>query len=92
MRVLKKWTPITVSVAQASIEVLPVNALRKFATINNSTANYLWLGLGVAAVAGQGELVPPGGSYVIDDQNLWQGAVNGITTTGTNVIGAGDWQ
>jgi hypothetical protein len=92
MRALKKWTPISASVAQSSIEILPANGLRKFATINNSTSNGIWLGLGVAAVVGQGEYVPPGGSYIFDDDNLWQGAVNGISSSGTNVIGAGDWQ
>lgn len=92
MRVLKKWTPITASVAQSSVEILPANALRKFATINNPTANGIWLGLGVPAVAGQGEYAPPGGSYVFDEDNLWQGPVNGISAVGTNVIGAGDWQ
>lgn len=92
MVVKRKWTPITASVAQVSVEILPVNLLRRFATINNSTANGVWLGLGVAAVVGQGEYLGPGGSYVFDADNMWQQAVNGIAGTGTNVIGAGDWQ
>lgn len=93
MRPLRKHTPITQTIDAASEEILPINALRKFATINNPTAVNMWLGLGVAAVIGKGEMLPAGGSYVFDEDNLWQGAVNVIPASGTgHVIGAGDWQ
>lgn len=91
-RPLRKWTPITATMGAASVEILPLNLVRKFATINNPTDVGVWLGLGTAAVIGQGEYVPAGGAYVFDDANLWQGAVNGIAASGSGkVIGAGDW-
>lgn len=92
MLVLSKVTPIAVSVAQVSIEILPANSRRMFAEIVNPTANGIWLGFGVAPTVGTGGYVPAGGSYIIDKDNLWRGAVNGISGTGTNVISVTDFQ
>lgn len=93
MGALKVATPDTVTVAQVSIEVLPANSRRRYACISNSTANGLWINFGEAAVAGTGIYIAPnGGAYEIDDDNLWQGAVNGITAAGSNVIGTMELQ
>lgn len=90
----KKWTPYSASVGGTSIEILPANTLRKFASISNPTAVGMWIAFGQDAVVGQGEYIAPGGgSYVIDGDNMWRGAVNVVAASGSgNVIGAGDWQ
>lgn len=85
---IKKAVPTTVTVAQASILLLAANSLRKYADFSNSTANYIWISFGAAAIVGKGSFIPPGGSYVIDRDNLWVGDVFAISSAGNNVIGA----
>lgn len=81
-------TPGTVSVGIASVAVLASNDRRRYAIICNSGANGLWLGLGVAAVVGTGIYVPPnGGTFVIEGDNRWKGAINGIVAAATSVVG-----
>lgn len=70
-----------------SQSVLAANDDRKWAIICNSSDVGLWLALGASAVIGTGIYVPPnGGSFVIDDQNLFRGAVNGVMASGSSKV------
>jgi hypothetical protein len=65
-----------------SVKLIAANKSRKFAGVSNPNAVGMWINFGSAAVIGTGEYVPPGGGYQIDDDNLWQGDVNGIMASG----------
>lgn len=78
----------TASVSTSSISVLAANESRKRAIIVNSGAAGVWLSFGATAVVGQGAfLAPLGGSFEIDPDELYTGAINGIAAAGTNVCG-----
>lgn len=78
----------------ASVELLAANDRRLSAIITNSSANGLWVALGEAAVIGTGIYVAPnGGSVEFQGENLWRGAINGISSAGAgNVIGVCELQ
>lgn len=87
MRPLRNSTNGTASMGAASSAVLAANPARKYACIVNASDVGVWLGFGAAAVIGTGVyLAAAGGVYEIDDDNLWQGAVNGIAATGTGKV------
>lgn len=67
------------TVGTTSVLVLGTQANRVFTTITNVSDTDIDIAFGEAAVSGQGaRLVADGGVYVIDWENLWQGAVNAI--------------
>ncbi len=82
--------PVTVSTTSA--QILPANASRLGASIQNSGTTTMWLSFGGTAVAGQGIYVAPGGQYPITQTLLWRGAVSGIVATGTTTISTNDFQ
>jgi hypothetical protein len=80
-------TNTNAAVSGTSAQVLAGNGFRVYAAIVNDGANVVYLGLGEAAVAGEGiRLNASGGSYEINSQNLYLGAVNAITTSGTSTL------
>lgn len=77
-----------VSVATSNTAVLAANESRKRVIIVNAGASAVWLSLGAAAVVGQGIfLAAVGGSFEISPDELYCGAINGISTSGTIVVG-----
>ena len=81
-------TNTTASVGVASVSVLAANESRKRAIIVNSGAAGVWLSFAAPAVVGQGVyLAPAGGSFEIDPDELFTGAINGIAAGGANVCG-----
>jgi hypothetical protein len=68
--------------ATESVQVVPENKQRKYMDIGGSQTVGMWLGFGVAAVVGSGAYIPPGAAYVIDADNLYQGAINAILANG----------
>ncbi|MES2224993.1 MAG: hypothetical protein V4478_03325 [Patescibacteria group bacterium] len=86
---LKNATNTGVAVGVASAAILTTNTARQNAVIVNGGSNAVYLGFGTAAVVGQGVyLAPSGGTYQINDQNLYIGAINGITSTQTSQVTA----
>jgi hypothetical protein len=84
----KVSTPGTVTVGVASAALLAANPRRRWAIICNSGANGLWLGFDATAVVGTGVYVPPnGGTFTIEGENRWKGAVTGIVAAATSVVG-----
>lgn len=62
--------PAAVSVGVGSTQVLAANANRKYALIVNDSDQTMYLGLGIAAVQGQGpRLNANGGNYPISSKN-----------------------
>jgi len=81
---LKKSDETTVSVTTSSTLVLAQNLRRKYALISNPTGGgIIFLAFGKAAIASRGVLIPPGGAYEIDVDNLWGGEVYAIASAGT---------
>lgn len=80
--------PMTIAsstVATASVEVLAASTGRQFAQITNEGGVAVYLAVGQAAVAGKGiRLAPAGGTFTIDERNLFSGAVNAIATTSSS--------
>lgn len=81
----------TETVGTTSSEILPAFDRRRYASISNSGGQGVWIAFGEAAVVGQGVYIPPnGGQFIIDGDNRWKGAVNGITAAGSSLCGAVD--
>jgi hypothetical protein len=75
------------SLDTSSAELFADNRSRKYALIVNASDVGVWISFGEAAVIGTGAyLAPAGGSYEIDESNLWTGAVNGIAASGSNKV------
>ncbi len=82
-----------VTVGTGSTVILAANDRRLFAEIINSSNEGVWIKLGATAVVGEGIYIAPNGfSYVIDRNNLWRGAVNGICTSGSKIVGTVEGQ
>lgn len=70
----------------ASTTLLAANQARIGFIIQNYGSNPLWINLGAAAVVGQCILIIPNGSFSLDKSLTYQGAVNGLSQTGGNVV------
>ena len=76
-------TPTGVAVGAVTTPVLAANRLRVSATFVNDSVQTIYLAEGVAAVIGSGiRLNANGGSYTINRDNLFLGAVNAICALG----------
>lgn len=72
-------------IATASTVVLATSTGRQYAVLVNDGANPIYLGFGKAAVVGQGiRLNATGGSYEINYENLYVGAINAIASGGSS--------
>lgn len=80
-------TNAAVAVGIASTAVLAANANRRFATFVNDSANTIWLCMAAAAVINTGiRLNANGGSYEINQTNLYTGQVTAIAAgAGSNL-------
>lgn len=79
------------TVGTTSALVLASQSTRVFAEIINISDTDIDLAFGEAAVVGQGpRLVANGGVYTIDWENLWKGAINGVTTAANKNIATVD--
>ena len=77
-------TNTKVSVGSSSTSVLALNASRKFAIFVNDSDETIYLNLSGTAVMNEGiRLNANGGSYEINLNNLYTGAVTGICSSGT---------
>lgn len=74
--------------ANSAIEIIAKNSERKYAAfINNSTVDItLVLGEATKAVVEKGIILKPGGSYEINSNNLYVGAVSAIAKTACKLI------
>ena len=78
-----------VSVLITATLVLAANNDRKGAVIVNAGANPVYLALGTHAVPASGTgiyLAASGGTFKIDANFLWQGAIGGIAVGGTSIV------
>lgn len=77
----------TKSVTTTTQEFLAANESRKYALIVNSSDVGIWVSFGAAAVIGTGVfLAAAGGSYELDNDNLYLGAINGIAASGSGKV------
>ncbi len=75
------------SVGATTTAILATNDNRHWASIVNDSDETIYLGLGTAAILNQGiRLNANGGSYNINAVNLFTGAINGISTSGSKVV------
>lgn len=75
-----------VSVLSSTTEVAAANTSRQYLAIINDSANVVYLGLGEAAVSGEGiRLNASGGTFEINSANLFTGAINGISSATSSV-------
>ena len=80
-------TDTKVSVGSSTTVVLAANEARVNAVIVNDSDEIVYIGRGNAAVLNEGiRLNASGGSYEIDSTNLFRGAINGISTSGTKNV------
>ena len=71
-----------VALENTSTKMIPANARRVYARIRNNGSVSMWLGLGEAAVVGQGFLLEPGEWYEINiNTNPFVGSLYGIFDT-----------
>jgi len=77
--IIENATQGTLAVTTSSQVVLVANGGRKGAVFVNASDTDCYLGLGTAAVVGEGiYLAAAGGTYKIDENQLFVGAVNAI--------------
>lgn len=87
MLVLKKPVPGSKTMSSAtSGQILAANSKRRHAVIGGSQTVGLWINYDAAAAVGTGIYVPAGTAYEIDQDNMWQGAVNGILAAGGDQV------
>lgn len=82
-------TPLndTKSLTTSSAALIAANERRKYALIVNSSDVGVWVSFGATAVIGTGVyLAPAGGSYELDDDNLFLGVINGIAASGAGKV------
>lgn len=80
-------TNSAVSVTTSTTAIATSNVGRQYLIIVNDGAYPVYLGLGASAVASTGiRLNANGGSYEINQDNLFVGAINGIAVGGTSVV------
>lgn len=85
-RITGSMTNTSVSVLATSTAILTANSGRQYAAIVNDSANTIYLGFGETAVSGEGvRLNANGGTYEINNSNLYIGAVNGISSATSSV-------
>ena len=84
----KATTNDSVTIGTSSTEILVANAARLYAIIVNNSSSSVYLALGVDAVLNKGiRINANGGSYEIKSDNLFIGAINGISAAGgKNVV------
>lgn len=82
--ILKASDETTAAITTSSALVLAKNKRRKYALISNPTGGgTLFLAFDKPAVANKGVLIPAGGAYEIDSDNLWTGEIYAIASAGT---------
>jgi hypothetical protein len=75
-----------VSVGTTDTLILASSGGRIWAQIANDGANVVYLNVGAAAVVGKGIRLPVGGTFTINAENMYVGALHAIAMTGaTNV-------
>jgi len=75
------------SVSTSSAQVLASNGLRQYAILVNDGDNNVYLAFNATATARSGlRLNSNGGALEINSQNLWLGAINAATETGTTTL------
>ena len=76
-------------VLSSSTQILTANTSREYVAITNTGSTILYLAFGNDAVSGNGiYLVASGGSYEMSGDNLYLGAIYGISSASLNVTWA----
>jgi hypothetical protein len=82
---IKVPTFTTVTFSNAGQLVLAANPRRTYAIIQNVSTVDMWMMFGSQGAVNQGVMIPANGySYEIDRNNLWQGAIYCIHSSGIN--------
>ncbi len=76
-------TPKVVPVTTGSTELLAANPDRLYAQLNNNSNQVMWVSLGEDAAVGRGQRMSPGAMLNFVDNELYLGAINAVTGTGT---------
>lgn len=78
--------PTQISVGTNSIQIFPINSLRKYAHIMNNSSNIIYIQYQSAAALNQGVKINPGTFFTLDSANLWLGAINAIGLVSSQLI------
>jgi hypothetical protein len=82
---IKTATNTSVTVGSSSTKVLDANSGRLLAILTNDSDTTIYLSLGVTAVLNKGIVLNPnGGSYEINQSNLYVGQVSAIASVDDN--------
>jgi hypothetical protein len=80
-------THSTVTVGTTSVECVAANQSRTYLFIQNDGSNDVYITLGTASVAGKGIRLGAGIAYEMQNGNLYDGAIYGISAAaGNNVM------
>ena len=83
----KTTTNDSVTIGTSTTEILAANANRLYALVVNNSSSSVYLALGVNAVLNKGiRINANGGSYEIKTDNLFIGAINGISAAGSKNV------
>ena len=87
IRPIKTMAPTEVSVETSTTVALAANPSRTYASFVNNSNQDMYLGLGADAVMNRGiRINANGGSYEINDNNLFTGVVNAIASGGSKSL------
>jgi hypothetical protein len=75
-----------VSCGATTTALVSANQKRKGLILTNTGSNAIYLGLNESAVVSKGIYLASGGSWVMDEFNYTNVAINGITTTGSSNV------
>jgi len=76
-------TPAQIAVSNTSTALLAANPARVFGMIANNSSQPIYLQYGIAAVWQTGWRLMPGGVFIINMNELFQGQINAVTQSGT---------
>lgn len=76
-------TPKQVAVTNSTTLILNSNTNRMYASVMNNSNQTIYLQYSVPAIVGTGFRLMPGGVFIINNQELYQGQINAITKTGS---------
>lgn len=81
-------THATATATTTTGAMLAANHARGYALIQNLGSSVVYLKVGANAVASEGIALPQYASYEMSERlgNLFQGAINGITASGSSVV------
>lgn len=82
MNIMNNFLNTSATISSANSTVVAANGGRRFLCLVNDSDTVIYVSLGTPARVNKGiRLNALGGSFMMDDRNLYQGIITGITTS-----------